>query len=133
MVSSPLRILYQIAAFSVIKLPPTDPIPSWAASGRFVSITRTDEELSIVVPSERVPDGEEFANIESEFRCIKIEEGVLDFSLTGILASLAGPLAEAGISIFAIATYNTDYILIKSHALEQAKAVLEKAGHTFSR
>ena len=119
------------SVFSVVRLSPVDPIPSWAASGGFFSITRTDEELSIVVPSECLPPGEVFGNIEDDFRCVKIEEGVPDFSLTGILASLAGPLADAGISIFAIATYNTDYILIKSRSLEKAKSVLEHAGHTF--
>jgi hypothetical protein len=120
-------------AFSVVKLPPAAPIPTWAASGRFVSVTRTDEELSIVVPSESLPPGEVFDGIEHDFRCVKIEEGVLDFSLTGIIASVAGPLAEAGISIFVIATCNTDYFLIKSHAFDKAKAVLEQAGHTFIR
>jgi Uncharacterized conserved protein len=119
------------SAFSVVKLSPADPIPSWATSGSFFSVTRTDEELSIVVPSESLPPDEVFGNIENDFRCIKIEEGVLDFSLTGILASVAGPLADAGISIFAIATYNTDDILIKSRSLEKAKSVLELAGHTF--
>mgnify|MGYP001500626744 CR=1 FL=1 len=119
------------SAFSVVKLPPAAPIPSWAASGSFVSVTRTDEELSIVVPTEDLPPGETFADIEHDFRCVKIEEGVLDFSLAGIIASVAGPLAEAGISIFVIATYNTDYFLTKSHAFDKAKAVLEQAGHTF--
>jgi len=62
----------------------------------------------------------------------RMVEGVLDFSLTGILASLANPLAENKISIFAISTFNTDYLLIKSHSIEKAKVVLENEGHTFS-
>ena len=119
------------SVFSVVKLPPSHPIPSWAANASFVTVTRTDEELSIVAPSACLPPGEAFAGIERDFRCVKIEEGVLDFSLTGVIASVAGPLADAGISLFVIATYNTDYFLIKHHAFDQAKAVLEQAGHTF--
>ena len=58
--------------------------------------------------------------------------GSFDFSLTGILASLANPLAENKISIFAISTFNTDYLLVKSHSIEKARLVLENEGHSFS-
>ena len=57
-------------------------------------------------------------------------EGPLDLSLTGVMASLAGPLAEAGISIFAISTYDTDYLLVKAPDLDEAMAALRQAGHT---
>lgn len=67
----------------------------------------------------------------NDWKCIKVE-GVLDFNLTGILSSLANPLAENKISIFAISTFNTDYFLIKSHSIEKAKVVLENKGHTFT-
>jgi hypothetical protein len=126
-----LRILD--STFSVVKLSPADPVPSWALNGELCSVTRTADELSIVVPTACLPPDAAFADVEHGFRCIKIEEGVLDFSLTGILASLAVPLAGAEISIFAIATYNTDYILVKNHSLAKARAVLEQAGHTFIR
>ncbi len=69
--------------------------------------------------------------MENDWKCIKVE-GVLDFSLTGILSSLANTLAENKISIFAISTYNTDYILVKSHLVEKARVVLESKGHSFS-
>jgi len=120
------------SAFSVVKLSPTDPIPSWATSGRLFSVTRTNDELSIVVPSECLPANEVLGNIENDFKCVKVWAGALDFSMTGVLASLAAPLAEAKISIFVIATYNTGYLFIKSHSIDKARAVLEKAGHTFN-
>jgi hypothetical protein len=84
-----------------------------------------------VCPSECLPIDEVFKDVENDWKCIKVE-GVLDFSLTGILASLANPLAENKISIFAISTFNTDYLLIKSHLIEKAKFVLENEGHIFS-
>lgn len=115
--------------FSVVKLPSTEEIPSWAGKGEFFSITRTNEELSIVCPTSNVP-GSNLKDVEHDWKCIKVE-GVLDFSLTGILSSLANPLAKNNISIFAISTFNTDYLLIKVHSVEKAKSVLENAGHTF--
>ena len=117
--------------FSIVKLSPTETIPSWATSCDVFSITRTNEELSILCPSECLPMNEELKEVENDWKCIKVE-GVLDFSLTGILASLANPLAENKISIFAISTFNTDYLLIKSHALEKTRLVLENEGHSFS-
>ncbi|WP_077618234.1 ACT domain-containing protein [Bacillus sinesaloumensis] len=117
--------------FSVVKLPPTETLPLWALNSHVFSITRTDEELSIVCSSECIPMNESFIDVEDDWKCIKVE-GVLDFSLTGILSSLANPLAENNISIFAISTYNTDYLLIKSHSIEKAKVVLENEGHIIS-
>lgn len=119
------------STFSVVKISPTETIPLWALNSDVFSITRTDEELSIVCPSERIPMNGVFKDIENDWKCIRVK-GVLDFNLTGILSSLANPLAENKISIFAISTFNTDYLLIKSHSIEKAKAVLENEGHTFS-
>lgn len=118
-------------SFTVLKISPTEAIPSWAANANIFSIMRTKEELSIVLPSDLLPDNEEFADIEHDWKCIKIE-GVLDFGLTGILASLANPLAENKISIFALSTFNTDYILVKSESIEKAKLVLGNKGHYFN-
>ncbi|MFC4025547.1 ACT domain-containing protein [Oceanobacillus longus] len=119
------------STFSVIKFPPTETIPLWALNCAVFSITRTDEELSIVCPSKCLPTNGVFKDVENDWKCIKVE-GVLDFSLTGILASLANTLAENKISIFAISTFNTDYLLVKSHSIERARVVLENDGHTFS-
>jgi uncharacterized protein len=120
------------STFSVIKLSAKDAIPSWLNNSDVYSITRTDEELSIVCSSECLPPNEEFIDVENDWKCIKVE-GILDFGLTGILSSLATPLAENEISIFAISTFNTDYLLVKSHSIEKARLVLENEGHSFSR
>jgi len=97
-------------------------IPSWATKSEIFSITRTADELSIVCNENTLPP-----NIKAEkgWRAFKVE-GPLDFSLTGILASLANPLAKAKISIFAISTYDTDYILVKEKDFKRAKEVLSK-------
>jgi len=107
--------------FAIVKLEADAPIPPWASGGEFVSITRTPAELSIVSES---PDG--------EWRCLKVE-GPLDFSLVGILASLAEPLARAGIPIFAVSTFDTDHILIKADRASAAIGALESAGHTVTQ
>lgn len=119
------------STFSVVKLPPAEKIPLWALNCDVFSITRTDEELSVVCPSECLPINEQIKEVESDWKCIKVE-GILDFSLTGILSSLANTLAESKISIFAISTFNTDYLLVKSHSIEKARVVLENEGHSFS-
>ncbi len=124
-----LKILEQ--TFTIIKLSPEEAIPSWGISGDIFSVTRTSEELSIICPSKLLADKEEFKHIEDDWKCIKIE-GVLDFELTGILTSLATPLAENEISIFALSTFNTDYILVKSQSLDKARTVLESEGHSFT-
>lgn len=119
------------STFSVVKYPPTETIPVWALNASVYSITRTDEELSIVCPSDSLPTNQENMEAENDWKCMKVE-GVLDFSLTGILSSLANPLAENKISIFAISTFNTDYLLVKSHSIEKARVILENEGHSFS-
>jgi hypothetical protein len=95
----------------------------------FVSITRTHEELSGVCEESSLP-----VDVTAQRgRRLLRAEGPLDFALTGILASLTGPLAEAGVSILSISTYNTDYLLLAEHDLELAIAALERAGHTVHR
>jgi uncharacterized protein len=99
--------------------------PDWAFSGSFLSITRTEGELSIVCPQINVPEG---VKHEDGWRCLKVED-TLDFSLTGVIASLATPLAFEGISVFAVSTYETDYILVKERNLTKAAATLSENGH----
>src|SRR5699024_1903539 len=124
-----LKILEE--TFTVLKISPTEVIPAWATNADIFSIMRTNEELSIVLPSDLLPDNEEFADIVHDWKCIKVE-GVLDVGLTGVLASLANPLAESKISIFALSTFNTDYILVKSESIEKVRMVLENKGHSFN-
>ena len=110
----------------VCRLAPQAAIPEWATASDFFSITRTTDELSIVCREAGVPEG---VPCERGWAGLKVE-GPLDFSLTGVLASLAQPLAEAGISIFALSTYDTDYVLMKEDDLERTRRVLALAGHT---
>ena len=112
-------------AFAICRLAPTERIPDWAMRATFYSITRTDDEISIVCSQANVPDG---TRCDVGWRSLKID-GPLDFSLTGILAAIAGPLAEAGISIFTVSTYDTDYVLVKQNDLENAVLELSRAGH----
>lgn len=99
-------------------------IPQWAYQGDFISITKTQEELSIVCQTKNVP--EEIVCVKN-WRALKIV-AELDFALVGILAAISTTLAQAGISIFAISTYNTDYILVQEKHLALALQTLLKAG-----
>lgn len=120
-----LNLEIQRGCYAVCRLEKSASIPEWAM-GNFISITRTEDELSIVCKEQSIPKG---IKCEKGWRCVKVM-GPLDFALTGILASLANPLAQAGISIFAISTFDTDYLLIKEEAVEEAKRVLSFQGHT---
>jgi uncharacterized protein len=111
--------------FAVCQLEHQAAIPAWATRGSFFSITRTLEEVSIVCPQDDVPED---VQAEKAWRCLKVE-GPMDFTFTGVLASLANPLAAAGVSIFPLATYATDYMLIKEDDLPRAIFALSEEGH----
>ena len=111
--------------YAVCRLDSGASVPEWATSGDFFSVTRTADELSVVCEQSVVPEGVE---CEGDWRCLKVQ-GPLDFGLTGVLASLSLPLAEASISIFVISTYDTDYLMVKSADLERAIVELSMAGH----
>lgn len=113
---------YELA---ICRLPRDAPLPGWTSKGGFLSVTRTDDELSIVCAEAGVP-GE--VNADRGWRCLKVA-GPLDLALTGILASLANPLAEAKINIFAVSTFDTDYLLVKRENLDRAADVLTRSGH----
>lgn len=115
--------------YAICRLEPGAPTPGWANSGAFVSITRTDDELSIVCPEANVLES---VKADRGWRCFKVE-GPLDLSLTGVLASLANPLAEARINIFAISTFDTDYLLVKEDNVPRASEVLIRTGHRLTR
>ncbi|MGO9402125.1 MAG: ACT domain-containing protein [Terriglobales bacterium] len=110
-------------------------IPAWALAGQFFCVVRTRDELSIVFPEDARPAepcaGDRMpasAPVERGWLALKVE-GPFPFSLTGVLASFVQPLAAAQIPIFAISTFDTDYVLIKRETLEQAVAALGAAGH----
>jgi hypothetical protein len=100
-------------------------LPEWALVGNFLSVSLTSDETSVVCEEERVPDG---VQADTGWRAFKVV-GTLDFNLTGVLVAIAAPLAEAGVGIFAISTYDTDYVLVKRDALEAAISALRAAGH----
>ena len=115
---------------AVCRLAADAELPTWVQRGRgLVSVTRTPDELSIVCPMEQVPAG---IRQEGPFRALKVR-GPLDFALTGILSGIAQTLALAQISIFALSTFDTDYILVRSGDLEEAAIQLELAGHTVDK
>jgi hypothetical protein len=110
--------------FAVCQLPPDTPAPDWI-TGDLVSVTRTSEELSVVCEEKGVPPA---LRKQGSFRRLKVS-GPLDFATTGVIAALAGPLADAGISLFPLGTYDTDYLLIRQADLERTVAALRNAGH----
>lgn len=111
--------------YGVCRLDKTELIPEWAQDKGFFSITRTSDELSIVCSQDNIPN---HIKCERDWKILKIE-GVLDFSLIGILASISTILAQQGISIFAISTYDTDYILVKNKDIDNAIESLIKEGY----
>ncbi len=122
------KIRYSVleGTFAVCRLAPTVPVREWALRPGFFSITRTAEELSLVCAEAHVPAG-----IPAEFgwSCLQLE-GPFPFAMSGVLAAFINPLAEAGIGIFAVSTFDTDYILVKADSLRTTIAKLEEAGHT---
>lgn len=123
-----LNLTLQPGLLTICRLPPDAAIPAWATAAPtgFLSLTRTAEELSLVCADGLAPAGQKQ---EPGWRAFKVE-GPLDFGLTGILASVLDPLARAGISIFAISAFNTDYVLVKSTKADAAVTALRAAGHT---
>ena len=110
---------------AIHRLAADDPIPAWASGGGFVSITRTRDELSVVCSERAAPDG---VARQAGWRCLQVL-GPLDLSLVGVLASMIEPLAQAQLSVFAVSTYDTDYLLVRDETLNQALETLRAAGH----
>jgi len=111
--------------YAIVRLVPDAPIPDWATKGDFTSITRTADELSIVCPADNLPP-----DVHSPHRwiCLKLE-GPFPFSQTGVLLSFIEPLSRNEIPIFAISTYDTDYVLIQEEFAGAAFDMLRAAGH----
>lgn len=115
--------------FAICRLPGGAPVPETmaelAATGHVVSVTWTPDEVSILCPAAHAPAD---AAVETPWRCFKVV-GPINLALTGILASIVSPLAEARVNIFAFSTYDTDYLLVPSVRLAEAVAALTAAGH----
>jgi hypothetical protein len=123
-----LRLFLLPSEYAVTRLGPDEPLPEWADRAPFSSATRTSEELSVISVASSVPS--EVAQ-EGGFRCLKVQ-GPLAFSEVGVLSSLAAPLAEAGVSILSVATFDTDYLLVRKGDLARTIKVLGAAGHEVS-
>lgn len=124
----PLEVLASTPA--VCRLDADAPLPAWASASRgFVTISRTPSELSITAVQSTVPPE---VRCQRDYRALRVQ-GSLPLDLIGVVAALAEPLARAGLSIFAISTFETDYVLVKARDLEAAVTTLERAGHRVSR
>lgn len=122
-----LRVLPE--SLTLCRLTPDQEVPDWAFRDKgFLSITYTVGELSIVCPSDSVPANVSEARCDPGWVALQVE-GPLDHSLVGVLAALATPLAEAGVPIFALSTYDTDYLLIMEDQLPKARSALEARGY----
>lgn len=121
-----LELVIEEERLGVCRLAPEAELPEWMPNGGFSSVTRTREELSVVCAEGAVP---EELRCERGWRMLRVA-GAQAFTLTGVLSSVLEPLAEAGISIFAISTFDTDYVLVKAETLDRAVEALREAGHS---
>jgi hypothetical protein len=115
-------------ALAVCRLAADAPLPAWAVdgpAGPLASITRTADELSIVCRREAVPQG---VRCEPGWRALRVV-GTLDLAMVGVLATLLAPLAEAGIAVFVVSTFDTDYLLVREDRLDAVIEALRRAGH----
>ena len=112
--------------WAVCRLAPDAAVPEWAGGEAFISVSRTQEELSIVCPQSSVP-----VNVRAgRGWCVLKLAGPFEFSVVGVLHSVTSPLAAAGVSLFAVSTFDTDYVLVHEASLSAAVAALRDAGHT---
>jgi hypothetical protein len=112
--------------YAIVRLHPDAGLPDWVEGGHFWSVTRSDSELSVVCREEDVPPD---ASAERGWCALEVA-GPLDFSLTGVVASLVSPLADAAVPIFVLSTFDTDYLLVREPDLPRAAEALRGAGHT---
>ena len=115
--------------YGLCTLPNTAPIPDWALTQSLASITRTEKELTIVCRLEILPSQYQS---DLKWRCFKID-GSFDLNQIGVISSISSPLADAGISIYVISTYDTDYFLIKEQNLKQTISILSNSGHYITK
>ena len=111
--------------WTIARLPADEPVPDWAWSEVFSSVSRTAEELSIIAPGAQVPND---VRCENGFRVLAVR-GPLDFDAKGILADLAGAIAEADVSLLALSTFDTDILLVRQWDLAAAATALKSRGH----
>lgn len=123
----PVPLVVLPGHYAICRLAPDAEWPAWAA-GPLVSLTRTPEEVSVVCWADTVPPG---TRVEGPWRALRVA-GTLEFDLTGILAGMSGALAAAGVSCFALSTFDTDYLLVRAADLGRAAEALAHAGHAIT-
>jgi hypothetical protein len=111
--------------FAVCRLGPEASLPAWATEGDFFSVTRTADELSVVCCQNSAPEG---IHCERDWRCLRIA-GTIPFSVVGVVAGLTTALAAAGISVFVVSTFDTDYVLVKERDWAAALEALGGRGY----
>ncbi len=111
--------------YGVCRLTADAKIPAWAFDGPFTSITRTPDELSLVCSEATLPSE---VRCETGWRILRLE-GPFAFDQIGVLLGVLAPLAQAGVSVFTLSTFDTDYVLVKEALLSRACAALIEAGH----
>ncbi|CAF1385312.1 unnamed protein product [Rotaria magnacalcarata] len=115
--------------FVICRLSPSSSLPSWAFTGPFYSITKTNDELSIItMDNNQLPKD---IQCERNWKCFKLL-GPFPFDITGVLTSVLNPLAKADVGILAISTFDTDYVMVKDNNLQVAIDVLKQHGHTIN-
>jgi hypothetical protein len=114
--------------YAVCRLDPGEDPPAPGGTAGFHSVTRTAEETSVVCPLDEAPPG---SRVEAPFAALRVA-GTLAFSLTGVLSGLTTALASAGVSVFALSTYDTDYLMVPRDMLGPAAEALRSAGHELS-
>lgn len=107
------------------QLPPGSPLPAWTTAGELWAVTSAPGEVSVVTAAQNVPEG---VRAEHGWAALRLH-GPFPFHLTGILAAVLNPLRDAGVGIFALSTFDTDYVLVKAGRLAEALTALRAAGH----
>jgi hypothetical protein len=120
-----MRLTLLDGGLAVCRLGPDSPLPDWAWRGPVASVTRVPGELSVVCAEDAPPDG---VLAERGWRAYQVE-GPIPFTLTGVVSSLTAPLAAAGVGVFVLSTYDTDFVLVKDADLAAAAAALRAGGH----
>ena len=124
-----LKVRLLDGIYAICQINDGEKVPSWVEEKGFFSVTKTDDEISVVMLQDKISYD---IKAEKDWRILKVE-GTLDFSLIGILAKISSVLAKNQISIFVISTFNTDYILVKEENIEKAMAVLSQEGYEIKR
>ena len=120
-----MNLIVHDGLFAICRLDPGDDVPSWSSESPFLSVTRSSDELSIVCSQYVIPHT---IRCSGNWRLLRIE-GVLDLQLTGVLSNLLTPLAVAGVTVFVLSTFNTDYVMVPEQMFDRACEVLKAEGH----